>query len=675
MSKEQLKELSNRVEEAVAFPLLTYDTSRPRGKPNGGSTASTTSIAQQTVRNVLGWRYRDDDARGFTAALGKAFTLTQVEGHTEAIWNPQSFTLQADLGAVTGAAASILKQAKNAVEQALPLLDGLTALRPDIDVGNAEAIRSLVRSELNTLVDELGQTAGPRVQRTQLFFVQLLGQRETVDPEQVEGYLGQLRDRFGLERRRVNTVNDELNFTNYLILVDYVIGLRRSFQNKAQYFVRGSDTEPFLGTQLVLLSQSLEVILEQVQETYDGMDSVFFGAAERQTTVLALDGQPPITVSELLSWVETFSAIEGRRLIEEGGKDGVVSFRQSANVLAELVKGAATHSAKSANNPTRAFHSKRVAVMLDGLAAQIHAAHGLASQISRRPITPEEREGDEENVPLDVRAPVPTPNTTMTGTWVVEDPRRRGNASRRLMQQELNHALDERGHGNEVERGKDYLLVVRGHGLRNVQLQLLDRFGHEVGVETGTVHYVSEQRAILEISVDPGAALGSRALRYAGIRQAWRAKTNALCVIAAREDGVEAPIEITLERAATVHGGRLGVIELCGEAPDDLQYEVDLPILIERREPRDEQRLLLFVRAEQGAAVGSYPLRVRKPGSESEHFIPQAVVVCPAKRSSRQVAHEHVTVDIRAPEAGEINRGELGPAHESGTDHDDEAGR
>ena len=134
-----------------------------------------------------------------------------------------------------------------------------------------------------------------------------------------------MRHRFGLVRARVNTITEEQNLTNFLILVDYVNSLYQSWNSKRGFF--DGTEEPFLGTQLVLLSEILDAILEQLQETYDAMDSVFFGPAERQTTEIDLGpGRGSMTVTEILSWVENFAAVEGRQLIQEGGKDGVVVF-------------------------------------------------------------------------------------------------------------------------------------------------------------------------------------------------------------------------------------------------------------------------------------------------------------------------------------------------------------
>src|SRR6202011_6104735 len=134
-------------------------------------------VAQNTIRQLLGWRYRSDDTKGFLAALGKTFSLKQVEGHIEWDVKPQNYMVQADLGEITGAQASIYARAKVALDQSSPLLEGLTLLgAPQFDVEDMEATRALVRTELTDLVRELGKVGGPRIQRVDSLFTLLLGQ-------------------------------------------------------------------------------------------------------------------------------------------------------------------------------------------------------------------------------------------------------------------------------------------------------------------------------------------------------------------------------------------------------------------------------------------------------------------------------------------------------------------
>ena len=124
----------------------------------------------------------------------------------------------------------------------------------------------------------------------------------------------------------MNTVEEEQNLTNFLILVDYVISLKQSWDTQRKFFDRVGTDEPFLGTHLVLLSRSLAVVAEATQEVYLTMDSVFLGPAERQTIELDFAGKtipvsattsftfpsttPPLFVAELLEWVDRFASEE-----------------------------------------------------------------------------------------------------------------------------------------------------------------------------------------------------------------------------------------------------------------------------------------------------------------------------------------------------------------------------
>ena len=201
-TEQDIKNFTATVEDAVTYPILTRDASDYPSSRNGSSTTSRngstslTGTAQQTIRDVIGWRYRFGDTKGFLAALDKAFSLKEVEGHVEWDWKPQSYMLQADLGEITGAQASVHKQARVALEQALPLLDGLKPLRTDADEEDTEAMRAIIRTELNELVNELALLGGPRVQRVDSFFDLLIGPLPptSFDPELVAGQLNRLRN-------------------------------------------------------------------------------------------------------------------------------------------------------------------------------------------------------------------------------------------------------------------------------------------------------------------------------------------------------------------------------------------------------------------------------------------------------------------------------------------------
>jgi hypothetical protein len=336
-------QVKDAVGDLTSYPLLTESTGGLAPSPAAGTTAAGPGLGQtvQTaLREVLSWRPRASNVQGFRAALDQSFAEKEDEyGTKQYIWVQRSYAVQADLGAVTGAQASILTRAKAAYDQSIPILDGLVALRSDADVENVEAAREIVRSYLTELINELGQEGGPRVQRVDSIFLSLLGPTGAIDPDKVTGALGGLRDVYGLTSAQVNTIDEERNLTNYQVLVDYVVSLKLSWDNQRRFFDRvGKDV--FLGTQLVLVSRALGVVAESVQETAFAMDSVFLGEAERQTVQLEYAGEPPLFISELLAWVDHFATEEGPRLIRDGGKTGIKSLQPVAKQLADLVSDA-----------------------------------------------------------------------------------------------------------------------------------------------------------------------------------------------------------------------------------------------------------------------------------------------------------------------------------------------
>lgn len=376
----------------IPYPLLA-ETAMAPSWPTGGTAPALPDpgrIVQSTLNEVLGWKSRPYkvDGRGFVAALNQAFTVKEVQGHTEFAWIPRSYAVVQDMGALTGAQASIYNRARVALDQALPLLDGLYPLRPDADEQDVEAIRAIVRTGFTELVGELSLEGGPRVPRVDALFESLLGTNGTVDPEQVQGQLGELADRFGLVRSRVNTIEEEQNLTNFLIAVDYVIALRQSWEVQRPFFNRGSGAQPYFGTQLVLVSRALAVVSESVQEACLAMDSVFLGPAERQVVKLTYPNQPPLYVAELLSWVDDAATDEGPRLIQEGGKQGVVAFQPTLTRLARLVRGALVPP-QNPNALPAGYSTARVQRALQELADHLEEAAQLAGQLSRRTEEPQ----------------------------------------------------------------------------------------------------------------------------------------------------------------------------------------------------------------------------------------------------------------------------------------------
>jgi hypothetical protein len=391
---------TKNLDDLQSFPILTSEVgSTSMTHPTAPGTPGAAPLGQVVegaLRDVLSWRPRSGDSQGFLAALNQAFSLKEREGHVEWQWTPRSYAVQHELGAVTGAQASIYSRARAALDQSLPLLEGLYPLRSDADEQDTDAVRAIVRSNLNELVDELGVVGGPRVQRVDEYFASLLGVSpapsddvrlgQLRDLEEIGGQLGVLRERFGMRREQVNTIEEEQNLTNFLILVDHVVSLWFTWITQRHFFDRHG-TDVFLGTQLVGLSRSLSVLTESVQESYFVMDSVFLGPAEREVIQLPLEGdqRPPVTIAELLRWVDRFASEEGPRMIRESGKDGVIAFRSTVTRLFNLVNAAWEISQQPTNNPQRGFHTPRTQRTFEELTRHLKETLILTRQLQRLP--------------------------------------------------------------------------------------------------------------------------------------------------------------------------------------------------------------------------------------------------------------------------------------------------
>lgn len=408
--------------DITAFPLLTEEVTLPSAPSGiGGGSADIGQRAMAAVRDVLGWRPNAADARGFKSALEQSFQLREVEGHVSWSYTPRGYAMMADMGAVTGAQASLLNRARSAVDLVRPLVTSLTPLGVFSAPEDYEPIRSMVLSELDVLLTEFAQQAGPRTQVVDDAFRQLLG-AGIVDPAlspthpvppgqdpiqygllrgiqlrqalknhpgsfadvvQGFGHLYTLQERMGLNRDQVNTVDDERIVSNFMTVEDTVFSLWLTWWQERAFFGRlgAIGFEPFLGTQLVLVSRSLSVVAEAVQELYFSLDSVFIGPPERQTIRLDL-AEGALYLSELLQWAEDIATTSGPRYVSDGGKDGVIALSDRVAKLQRCVEGTVA-LARNAQLSFPGMASPRVRYALEKLAKQISELRDLTDDFRR----------------------------------------------------------------------------------------------------------------------------------------------------------------------------------------------------------------------------------------------------------------------------------------------------
>src|SRR5262249_34069225 len=104
----RLGEVGEAVIDGATYPVLTepgsfpYPTGGgagggPPGGPGAGGSARGAAlgpIVEGAIREVLGWRPKPSDPKGFLSALTQSFTCLDIEGHTECKWNERSYAAQ-----------------------------------------------------------------------------------------------------------------------------------------------------------------------------------------------------------------------------------------------------------------------------------------------------------------------------------------------------------------------------------------------------------------------------------------------------------------------------------------------------------------------------------------------------------------------------------------------------
>ena len=399
--------ITRDVEDAISYPVLTEEIGyrpSPVGIPTGGGggisgsgSGSLGQVAAKAVSEVLGWKPNAADPKGFVGALTQAFTLTDVEGHVESTWTPRTYAVQTDLGGgITGAQASLYTRAKNALDSALPLLNGLYPLDPEADPEYVKALREMARSQMTEIVKELGTVGLPSILRIDTYFGILLGQNPATispsnpvkfDPDEIEGTLGQLRDTYGIYfvgNQFNNSVEDEQDITNFRVISDYMTSLMQSWIANRQFFFVNPGQQAFFGTQLVLISRQFTTISETVNEVRFTLDSVFIGPSERQTLLLrfADTALAPMFLEDVLGEVERFFGDEASRLLRDGGKISVTN-----NILP--VVQSLQHMVDQAHTPLNidelpdGFKTARVRNALDDLQDQLEALIELIEQVEQ----------------------------------------------------------------------------------------------------------------------------------------------------------------------------------------------------------------------------------------------------------------------------------------------------
>lgn len=299
------------------------------------------SVAVDDVLGQILGVQLDGDIGRFRSALARAFPadVNAATGASTIRYVPPSYavqSLQSGTIPVTGALAGIQAQTTLLANEALAVLARLRPLHCACDAG-VESLRDLIRREIAQLPALFAQDAGPNSKRIDMTFLHLTCVRfegdvpPTPDPDRVGGQVGALGKRLGIQGA-ARTIEDEEIRTDFRIFVSYVwmletawAALRGDFDNA------GADS---LGVNTVHLNRRLLAIRYANADVYAALDEARVGPAERMTFSLA--STPPITLADLLSWIDEIASAQGLAVIA-AGQDGIATIAPVVDELLKLV--------------------------------------------------------------------------------------------------------------------------------------------------------------------------------------------------------------------------------------------------------------------------------------------------------------------------------------------------
>jgi hypothetical protein len=303
--------------------------------------APTTPIVSRELRNILSFQPSIADLEGTQRALDRAFDRVVEDGITKVVYAPGRPSAPVAGLEVTGAQGAIYQRARSALDEMLAALDELEPMLDEIaDEEATTAIREIVRSELRQIVDELGAEGGPNVHLIDGLWAQLLGvevgEVAPPQPSRLSGSIGELRERFYLRRRYIDTIDDETNYTRFLALAEHAVSIYQSWTVHRDAFAGRGKTEYF-GQVLVHLRRILQTISDDVDEAERALDGVNIGRSERQLQRVEYEGAP-LYLQSTLDWIKRFVTEDALNLLDVAGKDGAIALYPTLWSMAEAAE-------------------------------------------------------------------------------------------------------------------------------------------------------------------------------------------------------------------------------------------------------------------------------------------------------------------------------------------------
>jgi len=418
---QAINDIANSFSRYAAYQQTAFDNGASRSSSSNDA-SSMERVVQRAFNQVLGGA-TGRGPNSFMNALNGAFpTIATSEGRQVAFTPARSVvslyrsdgstnganpmngyrtgTTSADgyAGTISARQANLYRQASVIAGDALRVLNGLTPFVPEAEADQVDALRALISSEINSLVEEFGRVDEPRNERVLAYFSALnlhvrgFGRRAFLD-----------------DPERAASVDDETQVAGFELLKSYARGLREAWNT---FFNVDRSSKSFSLSERVERANILLPIVAQVNVDFEAaMDSVGFTESERRSLAakfntltgfnvspltqfesldIAQPGSfatslPDITVYDLTEWVDRFANLEGPNMLAESGLYGLDFVTDQADrlfwVIAPVIAILETDEVDLSSDSSsleQSLSNERVRFSLNNLLVQLNTLADLS---------------------------------------------------------------------------------------------------------------------------------------------------------------------------------------------------------------------------------------------------------------------------------------------------------
>lgn len=379
---EQLAQIAQVLSRTATNEPTAYENGLVKTSATGAANLLTRQV-ERAISQVLG-RSPGKGSEGFMKALYGTFPTTKngqvmftPARSVVSLYSPYGEGNQVISGTngmgLTGQLpieqANLYRQASIIASDALRVLESIQPFDPTSDIDAVEALRSLIRSQINSLLEEFGRLDEPRTDRVNLYFNTLdanlneLGIRGRLggnDLVTVSDDGGATIDVIDLEEVFPVTLDDEAQVAALELLKNYVATLADIWNR----FLDASESEQVSGhysERLARISILLPVVADSNVSFMAALDSIGFTESERRSdaalfTSLATRGfqfslsisdtpipnttitlpdvlLPNITLNDFNDWIDRFTTLEAPSVLADAGRFGLEFVADQADTL------------------------------------------------------------------------------------------------------------------------------------------------------------------------------------------------------------------------------------------------------------------------------------------------------------------------------------------------------